>query len=658
MFGKKFFLSLDGFLFAFAVLGLAIFTTFYLRATPGAAQSNNGTNRVKIAEVLESKGAASIRRANDWTWFPLKEGDELADGDSLRTSEGARIVFQFSGENIFRVEPSSFMVLRQQNGESRIELKIGELVPEVTDNKSIKVDVDSNRGAKVAKALKVVDGTASPAELEAALILGEPVDGKIIGVSDDAPTGILVTWMSRRGGPFQVQIARDSTFSNVLKTVISDAKRVEVPLESEKARGQLFVRVKHVETGSFSAVHSVVGYNLSVPENLRPDGSTIASASDGFVWTSKSEITAAELEVVQEGRSWKIPLSTAAEAPKLGGIEGLRVQSPFRWRVRNARGPLVTAWSAWASVTPVEKPQAPVIVPDKNGFVLRWDRKKVSWGCPRPLEVGWLQSSQGNLRLDFSRDVGFSEFRSMVPSGSSPSAYCPDKPGMTYGRVAFAEVGQALRFSEATAFKVILEAPRLEGNILFRRGKGEISLPWEQTAWFGERVEIEYKELAASNIRKQTFQRPGEPLVLEGKKEFEARFRFAATDGQWMGAWGPFEKYFVRDGMESDVLGQSRGPAGMRAAPVYSTSKSAKLWMRVDWDAQNSANYQLQVSRDETFRRAEQTLSSQVNNAVLVLPESGRWFWRFRAQDAEGLWSSWSPAHQIEASRVPAGRRK
>ncbi len=84
--------------------------------------------------------------------------------------------------------------------------------------------------------------------------------------------------------------------------------------------------------------------------------------------------------------------------------------------------------------------------------------------------------------------------------------------------------------------------------------------------------------------------------------------------------------------------------SGTTVPPInYFTSKTLVLsWSRVSW----AVAYQLQVDDTTDFINPaiNQILPGSSLSATVTLPSSGTYYWRIRAQGANGLWSSWSIA--------------
>lgn len=308
--------------------------------------STNAQNETPLAQVAQVEDEVLKRPAARLLWQALSTGDNLYNGETIRTSSRGEITIQLEGNRHIKLEPDSLIVLQKSKGEISLDLMEGSLfvnaqngeAPKdgaglVLNSKNGKVDLTSasvslSKGSNGALDLQVLGGKAKVKGADgkekeigegkssslglngsfdsSSVTTLSPAPNKTLFIDPDAVDPVLFKW---KGYPqnWDVHISAGPTKKSLVE-IAKTAKPGETQVATKLPLGKHWYRMtaKDPATGKVMAESPIVrleiqgryppalvypGANAEVPmEKPSPIDVT-------FRWSRGDEIVKAQLEV-------------------------------------------------------------------------------------------------------------------------------------------------------------------------------------------------------------------------------------------------------------------------------------------------------------------------------------------------------------------------
>lgn len=630
---------------------------FFISAHSDRSADRTGT---PLATLNYSSGAPSYKPKSDWSWLPVRKETTFFAGDSIRTDEKSRVILQV-GRNLLRVEPSSYLVLRKDGEKVGVDLKLGELIPEMENSADFVLRADSNAGAKIAPIQKVKPEYLTAPATATRLTLLEPSEDLKLISSGLRPVSFPVLWTALDGSA-AVELALDEKFQTLLLRRELSTRGAQITIPNTKA-GMVFMRLKHLTTNEISPVrriqliHVITPNPVSPGENVQLDLNPVGPFR--FEWTQVNNATY-EIEYSVDGRSPRtVPVSVPHLVVDRKGM-GLIPPEPARvsWRVRTKHADKqFSDWSA-LRVTNVIWPVQPLDLrlASRQGLLV-YNAEQFKWTCAQPLVARWSAPVVNeSLQLEWSQSPDFKETTTRFVRGSQESI-CLSEPGRWYFRMnGLNREGKRIRVSPRVEANLLLPAPTLKDKIAYRfdannRFKVSVNDPvgdWHyefevnEPSGKGEIQKVDPQDLLL------TLKRPTSKIV---------RTRVRSPAGDLWSDWSApqnlqvLQEYDPRQDVQEKVSAFE-----MEASkPVYLTGSKDRVWTRLSWKPLNGAKtYEIQVSPSSDFKDIAQSYTTEKLHQVAIWDGVRPMYWRIRAVFSNDQPSPWSRIQSVKVNRLPA----
>lgn len=641
-----------------AVVG---FTGLFIFKSEGL---NSSSDRSQVlAHIKDVQGEASVKLLGTYSWIPAKKDFPLVEGDALRTGDKSQILIQVDESNILRLESSSYLVLRREADRVQIDLKLGSLIPEVSNEQSVLIASDERMGARVAKPIYVITEAPVAVDGKIPFDLIEPKDGAVIRLSEKSAPMAPILWTAT-GGKVKVQVAKDKDFKEVVWEATSETRSLMFEADEKIPSATYYIRAQDLRRKNFSSVREFklrsmpVARDISPQERLILDGRLHSAAE--FRWRLP-KIYEAEVDFIVDGSSAvrkRVPANVNRVSVPLSELN-LRPprNSLISWRVRAVEGSVLGDWTEMIN-TRVDwfiPPPVLQIVPGSKGR-LSWKASSATWQCDQALELTWKEAQPTwDISLEWSGTKNFSESYRRHAEGQTVS-FCPVKPGLQYARLqAFDRASGSQYTSEPISYTFTLSPPGLKEAKAYRVPDGSGYLfPWTDSVGVGA-LEIEIRTSESSTPNRYKIKNAFFPIVLPQEGSYFLSARHLGEDEKPTSDWGAMAPFrTVRDQPPMPSLGGHDNRLKGQSSAVYMTGKSQGSWVRLSWQhVLQAVKYQVQVSAGKDFEVINKSFETPKNEQIVTWTESKEFFWRMRSYDGVRGWSAWSEPQSVSFSRLP-----
>ncbi|MBI5509802.1 MAG: hypothetical protein HY903_13690 [Deltaproteobacteria bacterium] len=498
------------------------------------------------------------------------------------------------------------------------------------------------------------DGTAAAADTAPRIRLLSPgADARLVVPAGEAKVELV--WEAEAGvGPYTVEVAKDADFVGVVARRRSPSPGVSVP---DLGDGVYYWRVERrgkKKEALQSEVRRLVISRELAPVIYRPRADTLVDLSERAVLSlAWSEVEGAAGYVVEiaRGASFQTPLysvKTRTTALLLNGDEQrleegrhcarARVDDPSRVRVlwspvvcfRLVTRPVLRApelfepghedkapgkgrgasgeqgWLYWVigSVAYAAAPAAPPVV-------LRWEKL--------PGAVSYL--------VEVAADA---DFKSVVAKEVTPNTYYRFVPPGTrryLWRVRGVDAeGREGRVSVAKSIGLELPGPSPRelaggGRVEVGGAVGAVRLQWEPVAG-AERYEIEVADNAEmTGADRETAAGATHELKPRRVGTFYWRVVAVLSGG---------ERTLPGRVATFTVVATPPAPVQPKRGEELRLAAAGGVEVRLQWTKRPVDRYEVEVARDQSFKRRGKTTTATTNSATVKLEDSGRWYWHVR----------------------------
>lgn len=659
--GRSGFTWLELGLLGFCSLSVVIFTGLFIFKSEGLNSSSDRSQ--VIAHIKEVDGESFVKLLGTYSWVPAKKDFPLIEGDALRTGEKSQILIQVDESNILRVESSSYLVLRREADRVQIDLKLGSLIPEVSNEQNVTVTLDERMGARVAKPIYVI--TEIPMEVDGKIPfdLIEPKEGSTVRLSEKSAPLAPILWTAT-GGRVKVQVAKDKEFKNVVWEATSETRSVMFEADEKIPSATYYIRAQDLKKKTFTSVREFKLRSMPVARDISPAERLILDArlqnSAEFRWRLP-KIYEAEVDFIVDGSSAarkRVPANVNRVSVPLAE---LNLKPPrnslISWRIRAVEGSVVGDWTDMIN-TRVDWFIPPPILQIVNGSKGRmsWRAASATWQCDQPLELTWKDHQPTwDMSLEWSSSKNFAESFRRHADGQTVS-FCPVKPGLQYARLqAFDRATGTQYTSEPISYHFSLSPPLLKEAKAYRVPDGSGYLfPWTENVGVGA-LEVEIRASESATPIRYKLKNAFFPLVLPQEGTYLLSARHLGEDEKPTSDWGALSPFrTVRDQPPMPSLGGHDNKLKGQSSAVYMTGKSQGSWVRLTWQhVLQAVKYQVQVSSGKDFEVVSKNFETPKNEQIVTWTESKEFFWRMRSYDAIRGWSAWSEPQSVAFSRLP-----
>jgi hypothetical protein len=279
-------------------------------------------------------------------------------------------------------------LIRSASG-AAVELKVAPGRPAELKVLQGKAEVGAAKVAVTANQTAEISGAeAAPVVKDLAVVLSAPPHGATL--KDPLSSGVQLAWQGR-AGPFVIEVARDQSFRNVIRTETVDGTTWST---GELAAGTYHWRVRPADSTEASEERR---FTVSVSRGPTPylpaDGQTVTDLSPKMTWEALPDARSYEIQIAADAEFANVVWTGRAQAPTLRA--GALQDGAYYWRVKDLGaaiwGPTARFGVEAQAVEPVTAPaipkvklQPPVVPKRYDILIPRLEKRPSRWD--------WLKS--------------------------------------------------------------------------------------------------------------------------------------------------------------------------------------------------------------------------------------------------------------------------
>jgi hypothetical protein len=499
-----------------------------------------------------------------------------------------------------------------------------------------------------------VDDGPTALSLSNTTIVGNLPAGTLIGnfTSTDIDTGETFTYSLVSG---------DGSADNGYFAIVGNRLQSAMVLD-HNARESYAIRVRTTDSGGLyfeQAFTITVSNNNYAAPLLSPDnGAVLLNNRPVFDWMDVPGASSYTLQISRDSAFTLLWLNVTMQTSTYTPLVDLRANSVLYWRVRTNRVGVVNAWSETRTLTTANPPSVPVLsLPAANALVTDYT-PTLDW-ADSTVPAG---TTFDRYQVQVATDAGFA---SLVAdddvSGVTSSMYVPssDLASSTtyYWRVrSFNTFGHYGAWSPVRTFRTVIQPPVLDMPAdLATLPTNRPVFDWQDAdGATGYQLQISRNSAFTLSLSKVTVTASTYTPAFDLRANAMLFWRVRATGTNGPSGWSEVRTLVTANPPSIPVLSLPKANALVTGyLPVLDWANSAMpLGSTFDY-------YQIQVATRTSFdelviNESVVGLTNSIYTFSEILPDNATYYWRVRAYDTLGQYSSWSLVRTFRTPMLPA----
>lgn len=473
----------------------------------------------------------------------------------------------------------------------------------------------------------------------------EPEDG-----AEDVTLQPEFTWESDFGDNYEIQIASDEDFDDIVAEVVDLTETSYTPDEKLEEDTTYWWQIRAEENGHYSDWSDAFSFTTKV---IEPEAPTLVSPDD--------EATEVEIPVklewnaVAEADSYRIQIATDEGFNDIkvdsGGITDAEIslndldhETEYFWQVQAVRVDTPGEWSeAWQFTTKPMEPEVVYLESPEDGA------EDVS----RQPELTWKTDFGNRYEI---RIAGDEDFDNIIEDADEldDKSYTPEdelEENTTYWwKVRAEDNGDYTDWSDAFHFTTLMEEPEAPVLSLPENEADDIEMPvsleWNAVAeadsyYVRIATDADFDELVIDSVGIEATDFEFEDANHETEYFWQVQAIRVDLPGEWSETWS-----FTTQAPSPDVV-QLESPAD--------ESDDVNLPLNFEWeDAEHAESYRIQISEDQDFNELIADSSDISDTGIALSPQLESletYYWRVQSKNDIGE-ADWSDIWSFQTSET------